>query len=107
MKKKRHTNFLAIVKYILLSLVIASVLVPVIWVFSLAFRYPEEVYKIFPTKFTLQNFPIAIESVQGPIGLNIYRMFGNTALITIVSIIGVIIVGTLAAFAFSYYRFII
>lgn len=102
MFKKFFSGFF---KYLFLAIIISIVLIPLLWVFSLAFRFPDEVLDIFPTKFTLINIPKAIFQIKDWGGLTFQRMFFNSIFVTSLSIIGILIVSSLAAFGFSNYKF--
>ncbi len=97
--------FLGFSKYSLLALILVIVGIPLVWIISIAFRYPDEVLDILPTKFTLTNFPNAILELNTWGGLSFIRMFGNSILVTSISIIGILIISSLVAFAFSNYSF--
>lgn len=92
-------------KYLFLAIIISMVLFPLLWVLSLAFRFPNEVLEIFPTKFTLMNIPKAIFQVQDWGGLSFLRMFFNSIFVTSLAIIGILVISSLAAFGFSNYKF--
>lgn len=85
-------------KYLFLAVIISIVLLPLLWVISLAFRFPNEVLEIFPTKFTLMNIPKAIFQVQDWGGLSFLRMFFNSIFVTSLAIIGILVISSLAAF---------
>ena len=93
-----------IIKYLILALIIFFILVPIIWIFSIAFRYSNEVFKILPTGITLGNFKIGIESTNKA-GLSFSRMYLNSIIVSVSSVIGVLFISSLAAFGFSNYKF--
>jgi ABC-type glycerol-3-phosphate transport system permease component len=94
-----------VLKYTLLVLVIADTLIPLLWIISIGFRFPDEVLQIVPSRLTLSNIPEAIRQTRYWAGLEFYRMFGNSIFVTTVSIAGIIVVCSLAAFGFSHFRF--
>ena len=96
---------LGITKYTLLVILILIILIPLIWILSLALRYNKDIFEIIPSALTFGNFAKAIELTEYWAGLNFFRMFGNSLLVSGVSIAGIIVVSILAAFGFSNYRF--
>lgn len=98
-------TFVGITKYFILVLIILAVLIPLIWILSLAIRYNEDVYEILPSRITFENFEKAVIQTKSWTGVNFFRMFGNSLLVSGFSIIGIIIVSVFAAFGFSNYKF--
>lgn len=98
-------TFVGITKYFILILIILAVLIPLIWILSLAIRYNEDVYEILPSRITFENFEKAVTQTKSWTGVNFFRMFGNSLLVSGFSIIGIIIVSVFAAFGFSNYKF--
>lgn len=97
---------ITVIKYFYLALIISVILVPIVWIMSLGFRYPDEVYQIFPTKFTFMNIVNFISYLpEYSDGISFFRMFGNSMFVTGVSLVGILIVSSLAAFGFSNYEF--
>lgn len=81
------------------------ILIPIIWIISLGFRYPNEIFRIFPTRLTLENIPKAISLTQSWLGINFFKTYLNSIIISFFSIIGIVIISSLAAFGFSQYKF--
>lgn len=104
MKKKKI--FIGIIKYIVLAIVISAILLPLLYVISIGFRYHEDVYEIFPARgLTLQNIPEAIRETIKFANITFVRTMTNSIVVSVGSIIGIIIISILAAFAFSNYKF--
>lgn len=96
---------LGILKYIILVIMVLIILIPLIWILSLSLRYNKDVFEIIPSAITFGNFSKAIELTNSWAGLNFFKMFGNSFLVSGLSIIGIIIVSVFAAFGFSNYKF--
>ncbi|MBM3705565.1 MAG: carbohydrate ABC transporter permease [Actinobacteria bacterium] len=96
---------------VIVAVALVIVIVPLLWVFFLAFKRPDEVYQstlfIFPKNFhfTLENFPGAIEFAQKALKISYPRMYLNSIIVTA----GGLIIGTFAAsfaaFAMVHYKF--
>lgn len=93
------------IKYLVLAIILSFILIPLVWIISLGFRYPDEVFEIIPTKLTLLNIPKAIDKVNIWGGVSFWRMFFNSTFVSVTSIFGIMIISCLAAFGFSHYGF--
>lgn len=96
---------IGIFKYIILVILVLIILIPLVWILSLSLRYNKDVFEIIPSAITFGNFSKAIELTNSWAGLNFFKMFGNSILVSGLSIIGIIVVSVFAAFGFSNYRF--
>ncbi len=95
-----------IFKYCIIIIVLLIILVPLVWILSLSVRYNEDVFEILPNHgLTFSNFPEAVSQTGSWAGLTFFRMFGNSALVSVSSIIGILVISVLAAFGFSNYQF--
>jgi len=92
-------------KYSALIIILLIIGIPLVWIISIGFRTQNEVLDILPTQFTTINYPNAINELNSWGGLSFVRMFGNSFLVTTASLIGILIVSSLVAFAFSNYSF--
>ncbi len=96
---------------IVVALALVIILVPLLWVFFLAFKWPEEVYQstlfIFPKNFhfTLQNFPGAIEFAEKHLDITYPRMYLNSIIVTTGGLILSVFAASFAAFAMVHYKF--
>lgn len=88
--------------YIILGIYSVVVIFPLLWVFYSAFKTDKELYQSIwglPSKISFYNF-IRAWQVGGFQSASI-----NSILITTVSVMGVIIVGTMAGYALARYKF--
>lgn len=102
MKNKFYISF---GKYIVLTIIILVILVPIIYILFMGFRTHEEALRIIPTRLTLENIPLAVTETYRIAKIAFSRMYLNNIFITLSSILGVLIVATLAGFGFSHYSF--
>ena len=102
----RKKIFIGIIKYVVLAVAISAILLPLLYVISIGFRYPDDVYEIFPSMgLTFENIPEAIRQTVKFAQIAFTRTMVNSFVISTSSIIGIIIISVLAAYAFSTYRF--
>ncbi|MCL4376942.1 MAG: carbohydrate ABC transporter permease [Actinobacteria bacterium] len=94
---------------IILFLTIIIVIVPLLWIFSISLKRPDEMYMsylfFFPRHLSVENYGIAVKYLTEFLEISIPRMFLNSLIVTISSIIIAIIVASLAGFGFSNYIF--
>ncbi|GAB4577538.1 MAG: carbohydrate ABC transporter permease [Anaerolineales bacterium] len=94
--------------YVFLSPLIVFMLLPIIFIFSHAFKPPDELFayppRFFVTSPTLKNFTDLFAKLSTS-GIPVSRYLFNSILITIVTIGASILVSTTAAFALSKKRF--
>lgn len=94
---KKKFNIGVLVEEILLLLCTAIILSPVIYMLLGAFKKRSDIVKhpfqLTKEMFILDNFPKAIKN------MNFWKGLGNTALITVVSLLIVILVSSVAGFA--------
>ncbi|MCD4670212.1 MAG: carbohydrate ABC transporter permease [Actinomycetia bacterium] len=95
---------IVIIKYFILALILIFVLAPIIWIVMIAIRYPNEVYQLLPTRLKFDNFYIAIRDTHLRTGVNFLRMYFNSILVSVTSVLGVLIMSSLAAFGLSNYK---
>jgi len=95
----------AFLKYFGIAVMIIIVTIPIVWVMSLGFRYAGETTLFIPTKLTIQNIPRVITDIGPWLGVSFFRAYANSMFISIVSVAGILIVSSLAAFGFSQYKF--
>lgn len=94
--------------YFLLVPLSAFMLLPIIFIFSSAFKPPDELFA-FPPRFlvtnpTLKNFTDLFAKLSTT-GIPVSRYLFNSILITVVTVLASIIVSSMAAFALSKKRF--
>jgi multiple sugar transport system permease protein/raffinose/stachyose/melibiose transport system permease protein len=105
-----NTNFYYKTKGVIVNLLIhvflvsvaVSCLYPLLWMLSSSFKTQETIFKdlsLIPAKFHFQNYYLAW--IQGGFG----RYFLNSIFYTASVVIGIVIVASLAAYAFSRLRF--
>ena len=88
--------------HLFLISVAATCLYPLLWMLSSSFKTQETIFKdlsLIPAKFHFQNYYLAW--IQGGVG----RYFLNSIFYTASVVIGIVIVASLAAYAFSRLRF--
>lgn len=93
-----------VLKYAALVIACLFALLPIVTIFALAFKTPEEYRTTGPLDppsnwFNLDNFVIAFTQGEMLTG------FVNTAIILVVSITGTILIGTMTAYAVDRFRF--
>ncbi len=85
------------------------VLVPVLWIISVALRSPDKAYDawffIIPKSFSLRNFALLGSFFNVFLQISILRMFFNSVLVTAASIALALTAAAVSAFAFSNYSF--
>lgn len=106
---KTKKNIIArLFKSIFLAIVLISIIFPLLWMFSLAFRKTGETslsrFLIFPVNVETGNFTAAIENTMAR-GYSIPVMFKNSLIITIGSIVITIIIASIAGYAFAKFKF--
>ena len=89
-------------------IVLTSIIFPLLWMFSLAFRRFGETtlsrFLIFPVNVETGNFQAAIENAAAR-GTSIPILFKNSIIITFISIAATIIIASIAGYAFAKFRF--
>lgn len=94
--------------YLLLTPLAAVMLLPILFIFSTAFKPLDELFAYPPRFFvinpTFQNF-VDLFAKMGNSGVPITRYLFNSILITVLTVLATIIVSTTAAFALSKKRF--
>lgn len=94
---------------ILVILAIIVILVPILYIFSLSLRTKETIYQDFmfliPRAVTLQNYADAAEYAKTHLNVSFLQMFRNSIIATFSSIVVAMIIGALASFSFSNYKF--
>jgi len=98
-----------IISRILVIITIIIILVPILYIFSLSLRTKETIYQDFlfliPKAVTFQNYMDATEYVKAHINVSFMQMFRNSIIATFSSVSVAIIIGALASFSFSNYKF--
>lgn len=101
-----HTSQLKF--YVILAPLVLFMLLPIIFVFSHAFKPPDELFayppRFFVTNPTVKNFT-DLFSRMSTSGVPVSRYLFNSVLITIVTVAASIVVSTTAAYALSKKRF--
>ena len=94
---------------IVVFIALAIILIPLLYIFFLAFKRPDEIFEayflIFPKNFTLQNFPEAIELAEKAFLVSYPRMYLNSAIVTGGGLILAVMAASFAAFAMVHYKF--
>ncbi len=98
-----------IISRIIIILTIIVILVPILYIFSLSLRTRETVYQDFlfliPKAVTTQNYFDAAEYATSHLNVSFLQMFRNSIIATFSSIFVAMIIGALASFSFSNYKF--
>ncbi len=87
--------------YAMMLLVAIIIIIPIVWMFSTSFKiksqlFTQQIYWI-PKVFTLENYTKILNNASTPIG----RWFMNTLFVSTVSTVLVLIVDSLAAYAYA------
>lgn len=94
--------------YLLLAPIVVFMLLPIVFIFSHAFKPPDELFayppRFFVTNPTLKNFTDLFEKLSRS-GIPVSRYLFNSILITLVTIGASIVVSSMAAYALSKKRF--
>jgi ABC-type glycerol-3-phosphate transport system permease component len=94
--------------YIVLVPLSIIMLLPIIYIFSSAFKPPDELYafppRFFVTNPTLRNFTDLLSKLS-TLGVPVSRYLFNSIVVTIVTVVASILVSSAAAFALSKKRF--
>ena len=97
---------MSVVKYAVLAVAIGAILLPLLYVISIGFRHHDDVYEIWPIHgLTLENIPEAIHETIKFANITFIRTMANSLLVSASSIVGIIVIAVLAAYAFSSYKF--
>ncbi|GBF75131.1 sugar ABC transporter permease [Paenibacillus sp. 598K] len=100
--KLNYTNGL---KHLLIILVGLLMLYPVLWLISSSFKPNQLIFSqpgLWPSQFTLDNY---INGWRGLSGISFKTFFLNSAVISVLSVLGNVITCSLAAFAFGRLNF--
>jgi multiple sugar transport system permease protein len=102
-KSTRELSLKSIV-YIILGLLSVLFLIPFLWMISTAFKDPSLIYKSppvwIPPEITLANFKRGLELMIPSFG----KLFTNSFIITVLSMIGMIFSSSLVGFAFAVFK---
>lgn len=92
--------------YAFISLTSLAMLYPILWMLSSSFKAPNDIFtqahQLIPSTFTLDNYK---EGYKGYSGYSFSVFFGNSFVITVISLIGTLISSTLVAYGFARVRF--
>jgi ABC-type glycerol-3-phosphate transport system permease component len=93
----------------IVALALAAIAVPLMWIFFLAFKRPEEIYDsilfFFPKHFSLENFPGAIAFVEKALSVSYPRMYLNSAIATSGGLLVAIMAASFSAFSMVHFKF--
>lgn len=92
-------------RHIVIILLGLLMLYPVLWLIFSSFKPNQLIFtssSLIPTSFTLDHY---VNGWKGLQGVSFGRFFGNSALISVMSVLGNVISCSLAAYAFSRLRF--
>ena len=107
--RNRSNLFLSILEYIIMYSWLILVLFPFLWILSLALRKTEAVYTalFFPKEYTFENFIYLFEGhfPYRNIQINFFGTMKNSFIVTIVSVVLIIVISTIAAYGFAKIRF--
>jgi multiple sugar transport system permease protein len=92
-----------LLKYLILSILALSMILPFLWMLNTSLMDELEVYqfppKFLPSKFRLSNFVEAMKLQPFP------RFFLNTVIVSLISVAGQLLFCSMAAYAFARLRF--
>jgi multiple sugar transport system permease protein len=86
-------------------LLLIVVLYPVVWMVSASFKDSQGIIgdlNLLPAPPTARNYATAVEGVAG---ISVWRLFGNSLLLAVGSVLGTVASSALAAYAFARLRF--
>lgn len=95
MSNRQKFDFLLVLKYIVLIIIMITCLYPIIWLVLNSFKTQEDMFSNtwgLPTTWTLENYKHAI--IDGNIG----RYFMNSVIVSVISVIGTIILSVMASY---------
>ena len=108
MMDPKHFHPSQIKFYAIIIPLITIMFLPILYIFSTAFKPLTELYAYPPTffasRFTFQNFVSLIQATSQT-GISLGRYVFNSVLVTVIVIIASLLMSSLAAFAFSYLEF--
>ena len=94
---------------IVITIALAIILIPLIWVLSISFKKPDEVFQsvlfFFPKTFTLENYPAALAFAKKALDITYQKMYLNSAIVTAGGLFLAILAASFAAFAMVHYKF--
>lgn len=96
---------------IVIAITLVIILVPLFWIFFLAFKRPNEIFEstlfIFPKNFhfTLDNFLNSVTFIQKTLKISYVRMYLNSIIVTSGGLIISMLAASFAAFAMVHYKF--
>ncbi|HWT73341.1 MAG TPA: carbohydrate ABC transporter permease [Mobilitalea sp.] len=99
--KKRNAKIISIICTLILSAGGIIIMIPLLWTICMALKPDGELYtnNFFPRHFAWNNFYLAVTSID------FFRYLGNTIMIVIPNLIGIIISSSFVAYGFSRFRF--
>jgi len=87
--------------YVLLSIGLAIILIPLVWMVSTALKDLQQIFRfpptIMPNPVRWSNFSEALTMADLPF----FRFFGNSVIITVFAVVGSVVSSTLVAFSFA------
>lgn len=98
--RSRASRTRQVVEHTVLVIGVLLLLAPMAWFVSIAFRPPEDVYRLIPGSFTLENFPAMFKKVPGMFGYVLDSFIVTGATVLLVSV-----VCAMAGLAFARLRF--
>lgn len=94
---------------VIVVIALAIVIIPMIWIFFLSFKMPNEIYEsilfFFPKHFTFENYPGALQYAKKALEISYQRMFLNSAVVTAGGLIIAMFAASFAAFGLANFKF--
>ena len=102
MSAKNSKKILDLITYTLLILGAITMITPFLWMIATSFKLPADQYThtLIPTNPTLQNFRELFK-----VDINFPRLFLNSTLISIMTVVGQLLTCAMAAFCFAVVKF--
>ena len=89
--------------YVIIGIALSLVLLPIVWLVLTSFKTKADIFAVppqwLPSKIVLKNY--TEQFTEGPV----FRVFINSVVIAVVTVVSVIIIATPAAYIFARYRF--
>ena len=101
LRRRRHANIGRWIAMLLLTALSITILIPLLWTFSMALKPDGEVYtaNFFPTKPAFDNFIKAIHSIP------FFTFLWNTVRIVVLDVLGDVLTTSLVAYGFARFNF--
>jgi len=104
-RKPKNRIVVTIVRHSVLILILAAMLYPLLWMIASSFRPNDEIFKslgLWSDNYTVDNY---VSGWTGNGALNFAQFFGNSLVISVLSVVGNLFACSLTAYAFARLEF--